>query len=143
MVTEVRKTDVSATALKEIRLVQAARDSEAKRIREREVARDSETKLIKEREAALEAETKRIEERKAAREIEAKPAAQTEETESPEAERDYGKYSDYTVNSDHELVITVRERVTGKEIKQIPTDEELAAKHAYRRVVEGIIDETV
>jgi len=133
MVTEVSKADVSATALKEIRLAQAARESEAKR--------------IKEREAALEAETKRIEERKAAREIESESAGRTEQQERPEerpeAERDYGKYNDYTVNSEHELVITVRERVTGKEIKQIPSDEELAARHAYRRVVEGIIDETV
>ena len=143
MVTEVRKTDVSATALKEIRLVQAAKDSEAKRIRDREVARESEAKRIRERETALEEETKRIEERKAAREIETKTASQSEEPEQPEAERDYGKYNDYTVNSDHELVITVRERVTGKEIKQIPSEEELAVKEAFRRGTEHIIDETV
>lgn len=129
MVTEVSKADVSATALKEIQLVQAAREGEAKR--------------IKEREAVLELETKRIEERKVAREIETESVVQTERPVRPEADPDYGKYNDYTVNSDHEVVITVRERVTGKEIKQIPSDEALAVRHAYRKVMEHIIDETV
>jgi len=126
MVTEVSKTDVSAAALKEIQRMQAARESEAKR--------------SKEREAALEAETKRIEERKSAREIETETADRTEQ---PEADRDYGKYNDYTVNSAHEMVITVRERFTGKEIKQIPSEEAVAAKEAHRRGTEHIIDETV
>ena len=126
MVTEVSKVDVSATALKEIQLVQVAKKSEAKRIEVRE--------------AALEAETKQIEQRKDAREIEAESAGQSVQ---PEDDRDYGKYSDYTVNSDHEMVVTVRERVTGKEIKQIPSEEALAIRHAFRQVTEHIIDETV
>ncbi len=126
MVTEVSKTDVSATALKEIQLVQIAKKSEAK--------------LIEKKETALEAETKQIEQRKGAREIEAESAGQSVQ---PDDDRDYGKYSDYTVNSDHEMVITVRERVTGKEIKQIPSEEALAARHAHRRVMDTIIDETV
>ncbi len=66
-----------------------------------------------------------------------------ERIENPTPNRDYGKYSDYTVNSEHELVITVRERFTGKEIKQIPSKEVLAARHAHRRVVERIFDEKV
>lgn len=89
---------------------------------------------------AMDAEAKRIEERKAAREIETEPAARTDQ---PETERDYGNYNDYAVNSDHEMVITVRERVTGKEIKQIPSEEALAVRQAYRKVTEHIIDETV
>ena len=126
MVTEVSKTDVSATALKEIQLEQVSRKSEAKRIEVKE--------------AALEAETKQVELRKAAREIEAESASQSVE---PDDDRDYGKYSDYTVNSDHEMVVTVRERVTGKEIKQIPSEEALATRKAFRKVTEHIIDETV
>ena len=126
MVTEVSKTDVSATALKEIQLAQSAKKSEAKRIEGKE--------------AALEAEAKQVELRKGAREIEAESTAQSVK---PEDDRDYGKYSDYTVNSDHEMVVTVRERVTGKEIKQIPSDEVLAARHAHRKVTEHIIDETI
>lgn len=55
----------------------------------------------------------------------------------------YGKYYDYTVNSDHELVIKVRERFTGKEIRQIPTKEALAIRHGLRKVMELFIDETV
>lgn len=126
MVTEVRKPEVSVTALREIQLVKVAREDEAKR--------------VKEREDVLEAETKRIDQRKAVRAIEAESAGKAE---SPEPDRDYGKYNDYTVNSDHEMVVTVRERVTGKEIKQIPSDEALAVRQAYRRVTEHIIDETV
>ena len=126
MDTVVNKTDVSAVALKEIQLVQVAKKIEAKRIEGRE--------------AALEAEAKQVEERKGAREIEAESAGQSVQ---PEDDLDYGKYSDYTVNSDHEMVVTVRERVTGKEIKQIPSDEELAIRQAYRRVTANIIDETV
>lgn len=55
----------------------------------------------------------------------------------------YGKYYDYTVNSDHELVIKVRERFTGKEIRQIPSKEALAIKHGLRKVMELFIDEMV
>lgn len=126
MVTEVSKTDVSATALKNIQLVQVAKKNEAKRVEGKE--------------SALEAEAKQVALRKGAREIEAESADQPVE---PEGDLDYGKYNDYKVNSDHEMVVTVRERVTGKEIKQIPSEEALAIRQAYRRVTAHIIDETV
>lgn len=126
MVTEVSKMEVSAAALQEIQLVQISKKIEAKRIEGKE--------------AALEAETRQLEERKEAREIETESAVQPVQ---PEDDHDYGKYNDYTVNSDHEMVVTVRERVTGKEIKQIPSDEALAARQAIREATDHIIDETV
>ena len=81
------------------------------------------------------------------RETVAKLRRETAKTEAPTSIAKpyslYGKYYDYTVNSEHELVIKVRERFTGKEIRQIPSKEALAIRHGLRKVMELFIDETV
>lgn len=97
-------------------------------------------KEIRSQRVAREVESVRTELNEASAE---KKVESPERIENPTPSRDYGKYNDYTVNSEHELVITVRERFTGKEIKQIPSKEVLAAKHAHRRAVERIFDEKV
>jgi len=54
-----------------------------------------------------------------------------------------GTYNDYTVNSDNEVVVKVRNRETGDQVKQIPSKEYIAAKRAFRQMVEKLFDTKV
>ncbi len=51
-----------------------------------------------------------------------------------------GTYNDYTVNSDNEVIVKVRNRETGSQVKQIPSEEYVSAKRAFRQMVEKIFD---
>lgn len=54
-----------------------------------------------------------------------------------------GKYNDYQVNSDYELIISVKNRQTNKEIRQIPSKEHQAVKEAINKTVDKLIDKMV
>ncbi|GMT42140.1 MAG: hypothetical protein IEMM0002_0551 [bacterium] len=53
------------------------------------------------------------------------------------------KYYDYTVNSDHDLVVKVRDLETRDEIRQIPSKEVQSFKRAYNKVVARFFDAKV
>jgi len=54
-----------------------------------------------------------------------------------------GKETDYTINSDNEVIIKIRDRATGEQIKQIPSEESVAAKKAFRQITEKLFDKTI
>ena len=56
---------------------------------------------------------------------------------------DSGKYNDYRVNSDYELIISVKNKQTNEEIRQIPTKEHQAVKEAINETVDKLIDKMV
>jgi uncharacterized FlaG/YvyC family protein len=58
-------------------------------------------------------------------------------------EVDSGKYNDYRVNSDYELIITVKNRQTNEEIRQIPSKEHQAVKQAISETIDHLIDKTI
>ena len=82
--------------------------------------------------------------------VAAAPRVAAERAEKPKAVKDDVKISaasgnvrDYTVNSENELVIKVKDGQTEMEIRQIPSKESQAARHAFREVVDKLFDETV
>ena len=54
-----------------------------------------------------------------------------------------GNYLDYTVNSDNELVIKVKNRNNGSEVRQIPSKAAQAVKQAIRDGISQLFDEQV
>ena len=56
---------------------------------------------------------------------------------------DAGKYNDYQVSSDYELIISVKSKQTNEEIRQIPSKEHQAVKEAISNTVDKLIDKMV
>jgi len=54
-----------------------------------------------------------------------------------------GNYLDYTVNSDNELVIKVKNRNNGSEVRQIPSKAAQAVKQAIRDGISQLFDKQV
>jgi len=114
---------------------------EARRETEREVVR---TELDRAREIKDQRE-RDLQDKKIAEKIEERNTERSRETvkENDKPVEKSGKYLDYTLNSDNELVIRVREGYNGKEIRQIPSKAAQAARRGFRKVMDILFDDFV